>query len=220
MRRFTRAVLISPLLGSLAFGPLFIVAFVYLLIFTVFAGIPFFLLASKLKILYWWVATLVGALGAFAFVSLSSYNFDGSFDTYEIMGILAGTITGFAFWWIEIYKNPKYSFVKSTFPISSLLLVPFLIGLIYLIVVDYRGRALGKVVALLDDRTVSATIQTDGCSARVLLANGRTADARYYSCDQSRIKRELNSCVELTGKWSIPQLGRAYTIRAISDSAC
>jgi hypothetical protein len=209
MIRVVAAVFISPLLVSLLFGQFFIIAYLFMLLVSVGGALPLFLLLSKLKRLDWWHAVVSGSLFGLFYAYFNTSDLDNLLSQNNVVYIGLGAITGFVFWWIAVFRNPKFDFVSASFPVSSLLIVPIVGGLIFLNqflrIENFRGRVLSI------SEINPYPIPSKKCTVSVRLSNGEKVSADFWGCDWPR-EDVVEKCFHLNERWSTLRFRFVYDI--------
>jgi hypothetical protein len=209
MARAAVAFLIAPLLISLLFGPGAVFAYPIMLAITVVVAMPLFVILQKFKLLNWWHAALSGAACSLCFVVYDIYDIDVLISKNSISYVALGTLTGFIFWWIGIYKNPRFEFVPKAFPVSTLVLLPVIaIGVWIHQQLEYE-RLEGRVLAITDDNPYP--IASNRCTAAVRLSSGQETLADFWGCDWPR-DSVINKCFHLDKRWSTLRFKYVYAV--------
>lgn len=193
-KRLIVAIFLAPLLGGLVFGPILIVAYFYMMLVTILGAGPVFLLLFKLKKLNWWLATVSGFCLACIVVYYSNYGFNGTLNQFDLGCVIAGTLSGYLFFWIGLFRNPKFDFVKTTFPVSSLIMVPILVGL-SLVAVSLDGDLVrGRAITLQNEALSLKSSGRCTATATVTLSTGRAVNAVVRNCNLATYKNSQHSC--------------------------
>ena len=179
MPRIVTAFLVAPLLISPIFGPLAVAVYPVLLTITAVLAAPMFLLLLRARLLDWWHAVAAGvACGITCVLVDTLWDFGGRIDNVigrnNLVIVGLGALTGFLFWWIGIFRNPKFPFLSNDPPKSSLLLVPiFVLGFVAYQHLGYEFYG-GRVLKITD--TNPYPIPSDKCTAEVRLESGEIVE--------------------------------------------
>ena len=178
MKRVLIGFLLSPLLASIPFGVYALITYPIMLVITLIFAVPLFLILKRLRWLQWWHAFLAGGICAIFYILIDNYS-SHSFDIDLIISsqnlsfIGLGASTGIVFWFIAIYRNSYFKFVKTRFPLAIILVLPiFAVGYIARDMLKI-SHTQGRVVEILKEPNPSSH------SGRVLvrLTNGNTVYA-------------------------------------------
>lgn len=209
MTRITKALFLAPLLASLVFGPFLLLAYPVMLIVTLMGAFPLFLLLRKLRRLNWWHAAISGGFLGLLYAIFDVYNIDALLVEQSITYVCLGTLSGFVFWWLGIFRNNEFDYVSRSFPYSSLLLIPLLAGAVYLQQNIDVGRTQGRVISISDERP--HLLMPRHCTVSVALTGGATVTADFWGCDWAD-KAVLDRCFFVDKRWSALRFKRVYDL--------
>ena len=209
MARVVAAFLLAPLIPSLLFGILVGVAYLVMLTISLLIALPLFVFLSRYRRLEWWHATLAGSFCGLCIVALQIYDIDNLLSKNYLLYVGLGLVTGFLFWWIGIFRNPKFEFVSRAVPLSSLLIVPVLgLGVLVHQHLEYEFYE-GRVLSVADVNPYP--IPSENCLASVRLSNGREVQADFWGCDWPR-DEVIDKCFHLNKRWSTLRFRFVYQI--------
>ncbi len=211
MRRVLIALLLAPLAVSLCFGLFAVLVYPFMLLVTLCAALPLFLLFRRKGWLEWWHALLAGAICGVLFVAFDtalSYapDVDRVVNANNVTYVSLGAVIGFVFWWMAIYRNPAFPFVGRAFPMSVLAVLPLAVSATYVRQELTPTFHQGRVVEVLEEPSV---FPRSG-QVSVRLVTGRTVEADL----SNTWPREsvVAHCFHLTERWSTVRLRRIYEL--------
>lgn len=194
------------------FHSLFWIAYPLVLAFTVLFGLPAFVVFFKLKKLEWWYAVLVGVSTSLIYCLLNTHDIDYLASKNNLLFMAMGIGLSIVFWWVGVFRNPKFDFVSISLPRAQLLLVPiFAIGIYSQSKLDiehYRGRVLAI------DFNNPYPIKSDKCTVDVRLSTGENIMSDFWGCDWP-MSNVINKCFHLDNRWSTLRFKRVYSVSSL-----
>jgi hypothetical protein len=214
MSRALTALFVVPLLASLVFGVLSVVAAPVMLVIAFVVALPLLLVFRKLRWLNWWHACTAGAVCGSAFTAI--YWFSSPPYHIEYIGARTalffvgfGALIGLAFWWTGIFRNNVFPFVSPRFPRTVLMVVPVAVVGVWLHQRLEPQFVEGRVVAVL----VEPELKPERSGAvQLRLRSGSLVEARLPAGGGSL--SPVGQCYSLSERWSITQSHKLYFLHA------
>jgi len=139
------------------------------------------------------------------------YGVDGIVHRNNVLAVGIGISTSLIFWWVAVFRNPKYPFVSSRFPIWQLVIYPLLIAgaLFY----DYMDETYaihsGRVLSM--QPVNPYPIPSKLCTVTAVLDDGKEVQSDFSGCDWP-IDKVLSTCFHLHKRWSTLRFRVVYSI--------
>jgi hypothetical protein len=201
VQRVILAFVLTPLLMSFLFGPLFLLVAAIAWIVCLVVGAPLFILFAYKGWLQCWQVVVAGLVcGLLAGSALTLDN--GLYSEIQGPANLAmyggiGTAVAYVFWWFGLYRNPRFGESAGLSAVPALFPLPVLAGL-GLLYVLYTPSASDAVV------TDIPTTAIDRGAADVRLADGSIVQAAPRNEKRSvageKVVVRWRRCVTLVGK--------------------
>ncbi len=208
MGRVVLAFVLAPLLVSLLFGPIGFAVLPIAWIMTVVVALPLFLLFKKLGWLRWWHAALAGLLSGVIFSVLFNADNPARLDAFGIDDALnfggVGTLIALVFWWLGLYRNAALPAVPPSLPYTMLVLIPLVIGGVWL------HRSFNPT--FVDGRIVGVKGEPPSREITVRLSNGVVVETQFH--DSWPSAQLMNQCWHLMNHWSTWRFERVYSLES------
>lgn len=214
MGRALAALFLTPLLVGLLLGVYAVIALPIMLVITLVLALPLFFVLRRLRWLQWWHACLAGFLCGLVFSAV--YWFNSPPYHVEYLGVRnvlffvgLGAFIGFASWWTGIFGNSVFPFVPLQVPRSMVLLIPIVVGGMWLHHRLEPHFVEGRVVTIVEQPHLNP--ERSG-AAKLRLKNGSLVSGRLPI--ELHTPSSIGQCFILSERWSITQLEKLYFLHA------
>lgn len=208
MRRALIALFLAPTLVSALYGVPGLIALPFLLFITALVALPLFFAMRRAQLLQWWHALLAGTFCGMCVVVLDllfGRDLDRLINANNVYFVGLGSFIGLVYWWIGIFRNPSFPFVRRDFPIGMVGLVPALLAGIYIYQSVRLENYTGRVVAVLQEPNASKQGKVS-----LQLTNGSLVEADL----EGGWPREqvIGKCFQVVNRWSTLRFRRVYSL--------
>ena len=188
------------------FGVWGLIVFPFMLVVTLLVALPLFFLLRRARWLEWWHALLAGAFCGLCFAAVNTSDLDRFVNSNNVYFIGLGALIGFAFWWIGIFRNRAFPFVRASIPKSVVLVVPLVAGGLLMHQALRLNFYQGRVLTVLKEPSPPSTVG----EVAVRLSSGSTVQAQFGNTwPRSMV---AGKCFHLMERWSTLEMRRVYEL--------